>query len=266
MSALRPANKQPRLAGPQVKKMESVPPHPDTSEGKDLPTAFSQTQGISSSDPVTMKKTENHPRGHKVRDLDEVWKMMDAQGYLRLTDTLTLGDVWVQPKSIGEDGVATFAEIVVAPNIKIREASARISADDLLQMLYLNDCLICDMEGQTRLGFDEWLSEKAQAMMKVHGMDDATNRIKIANFILTEDANFTFYPPSCRNVVSMFFRKTCYHSYQHPTNKTNPKVRNPSMMKRPTRGKFEFVIEARMFVIPEEWRAPLTEKEGEEMK
>lgn len=256
MSALRPTSKQPRLQGQTaVKRTESVELSTRvTSVGSAPRTVSSQDPVTTSQDPT--KKTENHPRGHKVKELSDVWKTMDQQTYLRLTDTLLLGDVWVQPKSILDDGQVVFVEVVFAPNIKFREVTKKISSEDLLQMLYLNDSIQADMDGVPRLEFDVWVSEKTREMIKAHGVDDATNKAKLANFILSEDETFSFYPSCCHNTVSMFFRKTCYHSYKHPDNKTNPKIKNPCMVKCPTRGKFEYIIEARPMVIPYEWREP----------
>ena len=51
----------------------------------------------------------------------------------------------------------------------------------------------------------------------------------------------------------MFFRKICYHSYQ-TGKKDEHKLENPTMMKCcAARGKFEYVIEARLCAIPDGW-------------
>ena len=88
----------------------------------------------------TMKETRPlHPRGHKVRNLSDVWANMDKQTYLHLTDTLTLGDVWVQPKSVEptkyDNTTVEFLEIVDAPHIKSRITKSKISIDDLLHKI-----------------------------------------------------------------------------------------------------------------------------------
>jgi len=259
MSVLKPVNKQPRLPGAPaqstLKRTESV--DLSTRAGSEE-SAHPTSSSPATSETATGKKMENHPKGHKVRELSEVWETMDKQGYLRLTDTLTLGDVWVQPKSVNEDGV-TFLQIVFGPNIKYREAVSKMSPDDLLQMLYLNDSICAEMEGHVKLGFDEWISEKTAAMIRAHGVDDATKRMKLANFVLTEDETFSFFPAACSNTVCMFFRKICCHSYKDKSE--NPKMKNPMMVKCPTRGKFEFMIEAKLMLCPPEWRTEPMQEE-----
>lgn len=259
MSVLKPVNKQPRLPGAAaaqstLKRTESV----DLSTRAESAASARPTSSSQAPPAETEKKMDNHPKGHKVRELSEVWSTMDKQGYLRLTDTLTLGDVWVQPKSVNEEGV-TFLQIVFGPNIKCREAVTKMAPDDLLQMLYLNDTICADVDGHVKLGFDEWISEKTAAMIRVHGVDDATKRMKLANFILTEDETFSFFPSACSNTVSIVFRKICCHSYKDASGAA--KIKNGMMVKCPTRGKFEFMIEAKMIVTPPEWREETTMEE-----
>ena len=214
----------------------------------------------------TMRKTATppHPRGHKVRELKEVWDTMDSQAFLHLTDTITLSDVWVQPKTVepstGMYTSVTFIQIVLAPHIKRREAVCKMAVDDLLQMLFLNDCILQRAKGLTTFSFDDWLAEKTAAFVKKCGVSDSTNRAKLCNYILTEDKDFTFYPAFLHNNFGIFFRKVCYHSYK-TGKKDELKLLNPSMMKCcAARSKFEYVLEARVFMLPDNWFSSQLEK------
>lgn len=244
MSALKPA-KQPRLMGQNQVKATT------TLEEKDLHTATTPSPETEAA------KTPNHPKGHKVRELEEIWKTMDASSFLHLTDTATLNDVWVQPKSVepttGMYATVHFVQIVAAPHIKYREAATKMAVEDLLKMLYLNDCLQCDVQSQPRLGYDEWLAEKTATFIKKHGVDDSTNKAKLCQFVITEDPDYSFYPQCFKNSMGVFFRKICYHSYKSEGNNLS-KIINPSMMKCcASRGKFEYMLEARFFPLPDEW-------------
>jgi len=207
--------------------------------------------------PVRKTATPAHPKGHKVHELKEVWDIMDSQAFLHLTDTVALSDVWVQPKAVeaapGMYTTVTFLQIVIAPHIKRREATCKMAVDDLLQMLYLNDCVLQSLKGPAMFSFDEWLAEKTAAFVKKCGVSDSTNRSKLCNFIIVDDKEFTFYPAFIKN-VGVFFRKICYHSYKDPSLSPEMKMSNPSMIRcKASRGKFEFMVEARILPLPTNW-------------
>lgn len=257
MSMSKPA-KQARMMGQsQVKRSESVslPEHvlPGRAAEKTPDTSLeSSTNGKDQALP-------NHPKGHKSRDLSDVWKTMDNQKFLRTTDTITLGDVWVQPVSVeitkSMYTTVTLLEIVTGVHIKTRETETQMSLDDLLKMLYLGDCLQADFQGLARVEFEDWLSEKVGEFVRVtKEVEDSDNRSKLCQFILTQDPNYSLYPKCFSSHVGAFFRKSCCHSY-----KTQPKdvvkLNNPSMIKCTPggRAKFEYVIEGRFIPLPSEW-------------
>ena len=191
-----------------------------------------------------------HPKGHKVRMLEDVWKTMDKQSYLHLTDTLALGDVWVVPTSVSElsgaSATVSFIQIVVAPHLKSRETQCKIGVDDLLRMIYLYDCFVEEISGHVRLDFDEWLNEKTAIFARAKGADDAGNRGKLAEFLL-KDMKFCI-----SGNMYVFFRKICYHSYKAKA--SEEKIKNPSMIKCVAyKGKFEYVIEGRILPLPEKF-------------
>lgn len=266
MSGLKPAVKRNRATmetQSTLERSKSVAlPRELSAEEKDPLTASNlQTQEMM--DPS--KKKDLHPKGHKVQDLAEVWNTMDKQDFLRITDTLTLGDVWVQPISCipvkGDFCKVTLREIVYAPHIKSRIATCKMSNDDMLKILFLNDKFLGELQGLDVFTYDDWLNEKAAKCIKAKGRDEVSDHAKIANFILTEDKEFTFYPRFPRGAnFGMFFRKICYHSYKTNgstaiSEQKGTKLINPSMLKcgATAKRKFEYIIEARMFPLPDQW-------------
>ena len=245
----------------QVIRTESTPLPSPAAEVRDHLTTthpLSQVETASTAAPT-------HPKGHKVRALDDVWKTMDSQSFLHLTDTTVLSDVWVQPKAVepttGVYANIEFLQIVAAPHIKYRTATSKMSLDDLLKMLYLNDVMQWAIQGPSRYSYEEWLADKTAAFIKKHGVADSNNKSSLCNFIISEDISFSFYPvfhcsPEMTNTTKsgIFFRKICYHSYKQADGGEADKIDNPSMMKCcASRGKFEYVFEARLFPLPDTW-------------
>lgn len=249
MSVLRPATKQPRLMGQSnVKRTESVGLLPTAEESAPLSTTPL---------PATTEKktTPNHPKGHKCRTITEVWENMDKQKYLHLTDTLTLGDVWVQPMGAGPSATknvadVSFLQILASHHFKYRTATSRLSNSDLMKMLYLCDCICNDLVGNDRPNYDEWVRTKSKEAVGVLGIQDASDEANLANFIITKDKDFTFFPASLNENFGIFFRKVCCHSYKGLP-KGSAKIDNPMIIKcKAEGGNFEYLLEARLFLLP----------------
>lgn len=250
--------KQPRLLNQsQVTRTESVGLLPESN-------TVEVNGPHTSSHPLTETETvkdpaQRHPRWHKSATLSSVWASMDKQEYFRVSDTFALNDVWSQPKSIAACPSANVVmvqmrQLVNAPHIKTRTCTTKMSVDDLLKMLYLNESVQWAIQGPARYSFDEWLADKTAAYIKKYGVDRTSDRAGLCSFILTEDRDFSFYPSSLRN-VGVFLRKICYHSYKDEEGKD--KINNPSMMKcASARGTFDYVFEAKIFVLPDEWWGP----------
>lgn len=261
MSLSKPVMKQPRTQQKTpvstLQRTESADLASSIEEGeRNRRTA---THRVNSSTVPQMGEADQgmkHPRGHKVRELAEVWKVMDSQDFLHLSDTLTLGDVWVQPTAVlsskGAFATVSFKQMVAGPHIKFRDASCKMSLDDLTKMLYLNDCVQWDLQRLDHLSFEDWMKEKSSICVKAKGMEEGSDRAKLCHFILTEDRDFSFYPSFLHACNGIFFRKICYHSYKN--GEDTLKINNPSMMKcKGTKGTFEYIIEARVFPLPDEW-------------
>lgn len=260
MSAFRPA-KQPRLTGQtQVTRTESVDLSKSLiAEEKNHLTSSSQAPKTQSLITKTMTTTTDeemkpvHPKGHKVRDVDEVWKTMDKQSYLHLTDTLALNDVWVQPYKVDEgtsiNATVHLLQVIAAPHWKTRVTTCKMGLDDLCRLLYLGECLKCDITGKDKPTYEEWIADKTAIFVKAKGVDVATNRAKLCDFVLNEDESYSL---NINEKVGIFFRKICYHSYK--SGEKGEKMDNPCMIKcQAYKGTFEYVLEARYLSLPEKW-------------
>lgn len=217
--------------------------------------------GRTTSAETTQTRTR-HPKGHRVKQLAEIWETMDSSEFLHLTDTYALNDVWVQPievvQSKGNYVTVSVQELVLAPYIKWRTAQVRMSVFDLFQMLYLAEVLSKEMDsrdtGYTRPTMDAWLREKASICVKERGIEEGKDWGKLATFLLSSDkSGCTFAPTVLPSCFSFYFRKIYYHSYKASSDE--PKVANPCMIKcRAVKGSFDYIIEARLIMLGEEKR------------
>lgn len=250
MSASAPAAKKVRVQGATPAKLELVTPEEnarptsvsiaDTSEGKTRRIAIPPSKD-----------------GVRVVAISEIKKLCAAQNFLRLADTILLGDLWVQPIAVEPTttmyAMVKFVAMLNAPKLQMFLLKTKLSLDDLLQMLYLNDCIFADFQGLARLDYGEWINEKTSAYVKVEGAENATNRSMLANFIVTQDSEFSFYPKFMKN-CGMFFHKLSHHKYSDEDGKFG-ELENASMIEcsAAPRGKFHYVLEARCFPLPEKW-------------
>lgn len=247
------AMSHPRLTPVAVKDRPTTTPLPEYAMDPTL--SPSQTPSLSQREAMmTSDSQPRHPKGHKVRSLADVWKSMDNQSYWRLTDSLTLMDVWSQPISVEKSelstvGIVTFIQLVDAPKLKSREVKTKCSLGDLLKICYLNECLTWDIRGEPHVEYDDWIAEKTANFVTKYGVGEVNNMVKLCNFIIAEDPTFSFYPQFFKCNVGVFFRKTCYHSYQAPG--LTEKIPNMMMIKcAASRGAFEYMIEAKFIVLP----------------
>lgn len=195
--------------------------------------------------------------GIRVVEIEELKKLCAAQNFLRLADTILLSDLWVQPISVEMTttmyATVNFVAMLNAPKMQLFHLKTKLSLDDLLKMLYLNDCIFADFQGLVRLDYGGWINEKTSAYVKVEGAENATNRSMLANFIITQDSDFSFYPKFMKN-CGMFFHKVSHHKYKDEGGKFG-ELENASMIEcsAAPRGKFHYVLEARCFPLPDKW-------------
>lgn len=275
MSVLKPAQKKPNVSNPQNQdsahpqsfltraETVSLTPKPEDTmeEEKDLLTTTSSKQGrkIAVPKPATESASErasSHPKGHKVHTLSEVWGSMDTKAFYRPTDTLTLMDVWFQPMQAefdrGDVANVTMNQFVIGPHIKYRSKVVKMSCEDLLKCLYLGETIQWQLQGVPKASYDVWLNEKSAACVRAKGISESTNHAKLVNFILTEDHSYTFYPSCLKGLFGIFFRKICYHSYKDDGEKKE-KIWNPTMIKCCGAKSFEYILEACIMPLPDNW-------------
>lgn len=274
MSILKPAAKVTRkLTQPAATQTTLVALEKDMVEENIGGPERVPTNPLSSPVPFQTEKKKTtstkpkHPRGHKVESLYEIWRLMDAQPYVRLTDTWSsLWDVWLQPISIESEVTATtimvqFLEIVYGVHIKYRTASHQISCEDFAKMCYVKDRIGIYMSSMTNdISFDDWVAAHQEAFKKINGRDPASDG-EFCQFLLTtmdneESKKLTGIGwnniPGVVN-CGIFIRKSCCHSYK--TKGGEKKFDNISMMKcSSVKGAFDYVIEGRLFVMPHDWQ------------
>ena len=249
MSASAPAKKV-RVLGATLAKVS-----PATAEENVHPTPVSTPD-------VSEEKTRRiaippSKDGVRIVEISEIKKLCAAQNFLRLADTILLGDLWVQPLAVEPTttmyATVKFVAMLNAPKMQLFLLKTKLSLDDLLKMLYLNDCIFADFQGLVRLDYGGWINEKTSAYVKVEGAENATNRSMLANFIVTQDSEFSFYPKFMKN-CGMFFHKLSHHKYKDEGGKFG-ELENASMIEcsAAPRGKFHYVLEARCFPLPDKW-------------
>lgn len=260
MSTSAPALKVRIINTPTADKATLV-----TAEEKSHPTSSSEEKTRR----IAIPPSEN---GIRTVNVEQVRSIFAAQNFLRLCDTTLLADAWVQPISIDPTttmyATVTFLVLLNGPKIQLFMMKTKLSLDDLLKMLYLNDCIQADFQGLVRLDFGGWLNEKTSAYVKVQGAENATNRSLLANYIVTQDKEFSFYPSFMKN-CAMFFRKVSHHRYTDKEGKSGD-ITNASMIEctAAPRGKFNYVLEARCFPVPDKWWEyinEVTKKEAAEL-
>ena len=263
MSASKPA-KQPRMQG-----QSQVRPHPSSGsnvEGNDIRTATpTLSQGEGETMTVTVKKLPEHPTGHKVRDLEDVWIAFgNEDSFLKMTESGTLTDVWIQLRSVRRTTtqytVVDVLVIVFGSRIYFHEAKTRMAVNDIVNILYKNDCLQYRLRGVPEPTLENWLADKTSACISAHGNvdEDSTNRSVICEFVLKEDKTFTFYPSfgGLQN-CGVFFRKQTVHGYKNKGDSIETEAEgmtNHSLIRcGAPRGKFEYEIQAALLPLPDEW-------------
>ena len=220
------------------------------------------TQSSSPLPPAEKKKTTKpaHPKGHKVQSLSEIWSTMDAQAYLRLTDTWTLWDVWLQPVAIESETPTSvnvkFLEIVYAPHLKQRLATHRVSVDDFVKIFYIKDRMGLHATGKGDISFEDWYDAYKKEYESKNG--EITEPVKMCQFLMQgrDSCDLTGISWNCIPGMAnceIFIRKSCYHSYKG--REGTGKIENISVVKcKSVKGAFEYILEGRIFVFSQNWR------------
>lgn len=242
---------------------------PSTSSTQEQKRKIAAVKKVTEAGEESAEMKKKHPKGHRVHTTSEIWTTMDAQPFIRVTDTLLLDDVWFIPLAASSDSKSSIANVtmrqyIIAPHIKERVCITKMTTDDLLKVLYLNDNIQSLMQGIKPLDFDAWKTEKYALCVRKKGIEYSMNEANLCNFILGEDLGFTFYPRFLKGLFMILFRKTCVHSYK---SSQTEKVSNPSVIKCiAQRGSFEYVIEGRIFPLSSDIKEAKTSEDTDVME
>ena len=196
-----------------------------------------------------VRTSSRHPNGHKVKNYKEVESALHKTAYLPMSDSALCGDVWFQPHIIQEEDATVlkciFEELVDTRDLYASLHEYSVSADDLLKMLYLTEMIMNDYYSTPREEYEDWFIGKFTEALKEDRTLDMSNRGAVAARIMK---TFSFEIGKGTH-FEVYFQKKCVHEYvDAPIEKKNYNC----IFCKALRGKFEYVIEARIFVIGED--------------
>lgn len=215
------------------RKETNTPPAEGTAEEKNSPTG------------------SRHPQGHKVKDFKETMSNVRKNKYFPLADSMYGSDIWFQPKGVTsqEKNIVTcvFEEYVNGENVSLDQFDYVIFADDLLKMLYLAekiDNVYYNMETED---YELWLVHKYSEMLEANRSLDINDHASLARMLISKNPE-QFILGKQTN-LEVYFQKRCVREFTDA-----PKsAKNSNVIKcKSLKGKFEYVIEARIFVNNED--------------
>lgn len=192
-----------------------------------------------------------HPSGHKVKDQEEVLTSAHKTKFLPLSDSLNCGDLYFQPHSVSAGGkniLTVMVEELFNGNEMVRDMHEySIAADDLLKMLYLAEKMQNTFFCTETEEFDLWLVHKYSTLLAECRNLEMGDHGAIAEKLLMMHKEWFVLGKG--TMFEVYFQKRCIHEY------TGAKagVENPNVFKcKAPRAKFEYEIEARVFVLNEQ--------------
>lgn len=260
MSKLQRCNATDQLppVNPSSKELESFP-HPRKPATR--PSAAAQKrvngQGPAEAEGESVRPSgSRHPQGHKVKTYEE-WQtaiLKNGKGttkYLPLSDTIGCGDTYFQPRSIIETGstmlTVMFEVLVDADQVYTEMKAYGVSADDLLKMFYLAekaDCVYFNTELEEGDDFELWYNHKFAEYAAANAGADIADRGAVAAYLFAQYPQMFIIGKG--SFMEVYFQKHCVHEY---IGANRPK-KNPNIVCCPTPGgKFEYVIEMRVFIL-----------------
>lgn len=220
---------------PEEKKKENESSTSATAEeGKDSPTG------------------SRHPLGHKIKTQEEVEKSIRKGKFLPLSDGLNCGDIYYQPSVVLTGGKnvlsVMFEEFYDGDEVVKNMHEYSVSADDLLKMMYLAEKMQNTYYNMDTEEYDLWFVHKYAALVEEYRSLDMNDHGTIAEKLLM--GNKDLFILGKGSFMEVYFQKHCVHKYPGAVSG----VKNPNIIlcKAMGRGKFEYIIEARVFVLSEE--------------
>lgn len=223
--------------------------HPRKSPLGQIVTTVSAEEGKSS------PSGSRHPLAHRVKILDDVWTSCYKSKFLPYSDSRDTGDVYFQPRSItnlGKKWVDAQVEVFVNGSDEVKRDlhEYTLLATDLLRMIYLcekADAVYYNIDIEE---YDLWKVHRYSELMEENrslAMDDEGSMADL----LMKKKEFPFALGRGSH-LEVYFQLHFVHEYT--TAKDCVKAKNPNTMicHASGKGKFDYCIEARIFVLSDE--------------
>lgn len=233
---------QPDLSEAEHPRKEAIADYSDPAPaGKDQPSGSDR----------------RHPLGHKVKNLDDVCKCAWKKEFLPYSDGPLTSDLYFQPKKIVEMG-KSLCKVEVeellngGDELKWDTHVYSILASDLLKMLYLVDKADSVYYNMDIDGFDHWKVHHFSDFMQEDPTMDLFDDAKVAEKLMKKKE----YPFALGrgSHLEVYFQMHFVHEYPASTDACCSRAANLNQLvcKAVGKGKFEYCIEARIFMLSDE--------------
>lgn len=254
-----PSAKQPKLTpDASVEKIQLSSseqdslPHPMKN-----PSVIAATEDAEQITPAgAATRAPRDPHGHKLMKISDIFTAAHKTKYLPLADGQYTSNFYLQPLMMKECGKnwceMEMLELIDGTTTLTSSRVYSIDSEDLLKMCYLHAMANYDIQGISRLHFEQWVLSVLQEYSATDGAADYTDRGSIARFYL-ENIRYNFAIGGVegkQSRVEVFFQKRCIRDLSkeaddHSTENVNV-VTGKSL-----KSKFEYQIEAVVKCVPE---------------
>lgn len=196
-----------------------------------------------------------HPLAHRVKTLETVMEAARKSKFLPYSDSPNTCDLYFQPRTvvdIGKKWITVQMEEFINGGDEVKRAlhEYTLLAADLLRMIYLcekADAIYYNIDIEE---FDLWKVHRFSELMEENRTLDMSDDASIASLLMKKKE----YPFALGrgSHLEVYFQFHFVHEY--PSTEECVRAKNPNMMvcKATGKGKFEYCIEARIFMLSEE--------------
>lgn len=219
-----------------------------------------------SATPAILEKAEGEDKkkwdGKKERSVSTIIAQATDSGFLRLSDTLNLSDVWFLPRKVARTGSLAFLSVELSivingVSLVMHDHMYKLSAEELLKMIYLARKMRACCEGAPfPLSFAQWREREfnyfttSPDVVRGDSSDAAFAEYEFCheNFILMNSGR--------KCALRCVFRKSAQHIYKNDTVGGTAApilyglIENPNVeLCTATRGNYSYCIEVRVMYI-----------------
>lgn len=195
--------------------------------------------------------------GVKEKDATAVFNNIEEGTYMRMTDTLNLGDVWFKPVTVARNTSkfilsVIYTIVICGEKLLMKQHEYKTTAEELLKMIFLakkSRAYYFGFEFPT--DYSTWFDMEKKAFLanpaavKGDGSDAAFAEYQISN----ED--FKLNKGEDATQMYILFRKTNRHSYTVASTASYETHENPNSEHcEGSRGSYLFTIESRIMMLP----------------